>query len=45
MPDNGDTVVSTVDTSSVLMEFLFNLLVDRDIKQRVTEITMQFHLW
>lgn len=33
MLDTGDTIVSTVDTASALMEFLFNLLVYRDIKQ------------
>lgn len=33
MLDTRDIVVSTVDTASALMEFLFNLLVDKDIKE------------
>lgn len=45
MINTGDTVVSTMDTASVLTKFSFNILVDTDIKQRVTEITMPFHLW
>lgn len=44
MLDTGDTVVSTMDTASALMEFLFNLLVYTDIKERVIEIIMQFHV-
>lgn len=45
MLDTGDTLESTVNSASALMQFLFNPLVDTDIKRRVIEITMQFHLW
>lgn len=47
MLNTGVTVVSTTDTASVLMNFSFDLLVDTDIKQRVTgvSVVMPFHLW
>ena len=47
MLNTGVTLVSITDIASVLMNFSFDLLVDTDIKQRVTgvSIVMPFHLW
>ena len=47
MLNTGVTIVNTTDTASVLLNFSFDLLVDTDIKPRVTGVStvMPFHLW